>query len=97
MMADVFGGNCLTNCLTMFKPIKTPASPIIMRYALRMRRIINFPVQNTLELKVFPFAIEFFHWPKFWGGVVASREGVIAPCWSILALCQEILNSLLGS
>ena len=52
LMTDTLGGNCYTNCLTLFKPIKTPASSIIMRYALRMKRIINYPTQNSLELKV---------------------------------------------
>lgn len=52
LLTDVLGGNCITNCLVTFKPIKTAASSMILRYAMRLKRIVNYPIQNTPNYKV---------------------------------------------
>ena len=52
LLSDALGGNCLTSCIVTFKPIKTPASAIVLRYGLRLKKIINYPTQNTSNFKV---------------------------------------------
>eukprot|EP00794_Sanderia_malayensis_P007783 gene7783-8628_t len=51
LLTDVFGGNCITNCLITFKPFKTATSSTVIRYGLRMKKIINYPIQNTPNSK----------------------------------------------
>ncbi|XP_065069980.1 coiled-coil domain-containing protein 78-like [Rhopilema esculentum] len=51
LLSDALGGNCLTSCIVTFKPNKTPASAIVLRYGLRLKKIINYPTQNTSNFK----------------------------------------------
>ena len=105
LMSDVLGGNCFTNCLATFKPIKTPASPIIMRYALRLKSVVNYPTPNTIQFKVlfsnFSIYFSIVLWLFGIRWVEASMVDITTiPSWKqrvnifqgLPQLCRSLLN-----